>query len=102
MDRLALEFQQELSIKMYRAKMECRYNPTRFNQMLAQYCGVETAKRLINDSIRTGNISSGFTTLVMCSRTDLTMEDSVCNPRYSSLFTKEEIAQCKKLLGREP
>lgn len=102
MEQLSLKFQHELEDKMYRAIRECKYNPTRFLQMLARYGGVETARRLINDSIRTGNLSYGFTTLVMCGRPDLTLEDSVCDPQYSGLFTKEEIDQCKKLLGREP
>ena len=31
--------------KMYRAKKEYKYNPIRFNQMLARYGGVGTAKR---------------------------------------------------------
>ena len=49
MDKLALQFENELKDKMLRAKKECKYNPTRFNQMLAQYGGVETAKRLISN-----------------------------------------------------
>lgn len=97
---LAMMFQRELVEKMARAKKECKYNPTRFNQMLAQYGGVETAKRLIRESIRTGNASDGFTTLHLVGRLDLSMEDSVCDPKYSELFTAEEIAQCKTLLGR--
>ena len=100
MDQLAMKFQQELVDKMYRAKKECNYNPTRFNQMLARYGAIDTAKRLINESIRTGNPSDGFTTLFLCGRLDLTMEDSVCDPQYAGFFSKEEIAQCKRLLGR--
>lgn len=46
MDNLARQFEEELKEKMFRAKKECKYNPTRFNQMLARYGGVETAKRL--------------------------------------------------------
>ena len=37
---------------MRRAKKELRYNPTRFIQMLAQYGGVETAKKLIADALQ--------------------------------------------------
>ena len=88
----------ELKDKMLRAKKECRYNPTRFNQMLSQYGGVETAKRLIASEIASGNPSDGYTTLYLCGRLDLTMEHSVCKPEYQMLFTIEEINYCKQLL----
>ena len=98
---LKQEFQKEMIQKMAQAKIECKYNPTRFNQMIARYGGVETAKRLIGGCIRTGTLSEGYTTLLMAGRTDLTLEDSVCDPKYSALFTKEEITVCRKLLGRD-
>ena len=50
METLAKKFEEELKLKMLRAKKECKYNPTRFNQMLATYGGVETAKRLISNA----------------------------------------------------
>lgn len=37
--QLTIAFENELKDKMLRAKKECKYNPTRFNQMLAQYGG---------------------------------------------------------------
>ena len=40
MEILAKKFEEELKLKMLRAKKECKYNPTRFNQMLATYGGV--------------------------------------------------------------
>lgn len=98
---LSNKFNEEISNKMSRAKKECNYNPTRFNQMLQKYGAVETAKRLIAIALKTGNTSDGFTTLFLCGRLDLTMEDSVCNPEYQSLFTPEEIAYCKEILGRK-
>jgi len=98
-DKLALQFENELRDKMLRAKKECKYNPTRFNQMLTQYGGVETAKRLIANGIATGNTSDGYTTLYLCGRLDLTMEHSVCKPVYRDLFTAEEISYCNNLLG---
>ena len=100
MNELEKKFEVELIDKMQRAKKECKYNPTRFNQMLARYGGVETARRLIQNGILTGHTSDGFATLCMCSRIDLTMEHSVCNPEYESMFTTEEIDYCKELLGK--
>lgn len=99
MDKLELQFENELKDKMVRAKKECKYNPTRFNQMLAQYGGVETAKRLIANGIATGMPSDGYTTLFLCDRLDLTMEHSVCKPEYRDLFTEEEVYYCISLLG---
>ena len=99
MDKLALQFENELKDKMLRAKKECKYNPTRFNQMLAQYGGVETAKRLISNGITTGATSDGYTTLYLCGRLDLTMEHSMCKPEYRDLFTSEEICYCNNLMG---
>lgn len=99
MDKLELQFENELKDKMVRAKKECKYNPTRFNQMLAQYGGVETAKRLIANGIAAGMPSDGYTTLFLCDRLDLTMEHSVCKPEYRDLFTEEEVYYCISLLG---
>lgn len=101
MNDLEKQFEDELINKMYRAKKECKYNPTRFNQMLARYGGVETARRLIQNGIITGQTSDGFATLYMCKRLDLTMEHSVCKPEYKSLFTPEEVDYCKGLLGNK-
>ena len=98
-EKLCNQFEEELKDKMMRAKKECKYNPTRFNQMLAQYGGVATAKRLIGNSIRTGHTSDGYTTMLLCGRLDLTMEDSVCKSEYKQLFSEEEISYCRALLN---
>lgn len=97
-DFLAHQFTEELKDKMLRAKKECKYNPTRFNQMIAKWGGVETAKQLISSGLRTGFPSDGYTMLLLCGRLDLTMEHSVCKPEYQALFTQHEISYCKSLL----
>lgn len=97
---LAALFTQELNTKVQRAKAECNYYPTAFSHMLEQYGGVETVKRLIASSLRTGHLSDGYAKLFMLGRLDLTAEDSVCKPQYAPLFTPEEIAYCRNLLGR--
>ena len=99
METMAKQFEEDLKLKMLRAKKECKYNPTRFNQMLAAHGGVETAKRLISNARKTGNTSEGFSTLFLCGRLDLSMEDSVCKPEYAPLFTDEAISYCKEVLG---
>ena len=100
MERLKRKFEEEIKDKMYRAKKECKYNPSRFNQMLSNYGALETAKKLIATGQQTGKTSDGFATLYLCGRLDLTVEDSVCKQEYQSLFTIEEIAYCKTVLGR--
>lgn len=99
MEKLAYKFEEEIKDKMFRAKRECKYNPIRFNQMISRYGAVETAKRLIDNAIKTGFPSDGYTTLLLCGRTDLTMEHSVCKSEYKPLFSSEEISFCKELLG---
>lgn len=99
MQTLEQKLEEELRAKMLLAKKECGYNPTRFNQMLARHGGVETAKRLIANVQRTGHVSEGYATLILCGRLDLSMEDSVCKPEYQSLFSDDEISYCKEVLG---
>ena len=98
MENLEYLLKSELEDKMCRAKKECRYNPTRFQQMLAEYGAVETVKRLIAAAKKSGTVSDGFTTLFLCGRLDLTMEHSVCKERYRSLFSLDEISYCEELL----
>lgn len=98
MEVLTRTFEEELREKMIQAKKECKYNPTRFNQMLAQYGGVETARRLIASAQKTGNLSEGLSTLWSCGRLDLSMEELVCKPEYAALFSETEIMYCKNIL----
>ncbi len=100
MDKLAIEFQNELQDKVFEAKKEYKYNASYFNQMIAQYGGVMTAKKLIEKAVSTGNPSEGYTKLFMLGRLDLSMEDSVCKEKYRSLFTEEEVNYCMSLLNR--
>ena len=76
------------------AKKECNYNPTRFMQMLAEFGGVGTAKRIIQK----GDIPEGFTTLFMVGRLDLTMEAAILEEKYKPLFSQYEIEFCRKRL----
>ena len=100
MDKLALKFEEELRDKMYIAKKECRYNATYFIQMMNENGGVNTAKILIAKAIQTGQLSDGFSRLFMEGRLDLSMEDSVCKEEYRPLFSEEEIAYCRKVIGK--
>jgi hypothetical protein len=73
-ERLAIEFQEELLDAHREAKIKCRYNATRFFQMLEEHGGVETARRLL----ATGTIAqTGLTELWKCQRLDLSVEAKV-------------------------
>ena len=99
---IKLKFENELIEKTLRAKKECGYNPTRYNQMIAQYGGLATAKKLIQKSIITNEPSEGYITLLLLGRVDLSMEESVVKPEYSELFNTDEIIYCENLLaGRD-
>ena len=89
MDKLAIEFEEELRSKMIEA-----------NQMLSRYGGVETARRLIANAQKRGNPAEGLSTLWAHKRLDLSMEASVCNPKYAPLFSEAEIRYCKEMLEK--
>ena len=76
------------------AKEDCGYTPVRFLQMVQEYGGLRTAKRLLAKT----DIQSGLTTLWDCGRLDLSMEALVISERYQPLFTKEEIETARARL----
>lgn len=99
MTELEKKFHEELERNALETKRVCRnYNPTRYLQMLKEYGGVATAKRLIAKGIREGVVSDGYTTLLMEKKTHLTMEASVCKEEFRCLFTEEEVKYCLSLL----
>lgn len=68
------------------ALRECKYNATRFIQMVENHGGVEAAKILLH----TPGFQYGFTELWKCGCLKLTMEALVLQPQYAALFTDEE------------
>lgn len=73
----------------------CRYTAGYFRDMLAQYGGVETAKRLL----ATTEVQAGFTELYLCNRLDLTVECHVLQPQFQSLFSPAELDAARRRLG---
>lgn len=76
------------------AKKDIGYNATRLIQMLSEYGGVETAKKLIHSN----DLSYGFEVLWEAGKLDLTVEALVIKEKYSSLFEQEEIKICEDKL----
>jgi hypothetical protein len=70
------------------------YHPTYFLQMLGQYGGVETAKRLLAER----EIQTGLMKLYELDLLDSSMEAYVIKERYKSLFTEEEVAEARRRL----
>ena len=96
MTALEEQFNEDMLNTYTTSKKELGYNPTRFLQMLSEYGGVQTAKRLI---AKEGG-SDGFTTLWEHHRLDLSVEALVLKPEYNELFTDEERDICKKRLDQ--
>ena len=76
------------------AKSACGYDARRFHQMLSEFGGLNTAKRLL----ATDEIQYGFTELYFCGRLDLTVEAHVVKPEFRGLFTEEELRRARQRL----
>ena len=80
------EFHWKMAGGAARLKSEIGYNPTRFNQMVAEHGGPEAAWRLLNGQ----DTSDGFTTLWDAQRQDMSVEAVALLPWYDPLFTDEQ------------
>jgi hypothetical protein len=88
------EFHQGMGDIYRLAKEECSYNAARFLQMLGEYGGLGTGKRLLASDA----IQYGFTELWLCHRLDLTVEAYVISDKFRVLFTREEIKRAEERL----
>ena len=95
---MSTELEEEFDLAMeniyYRAKDEVGYSATRFFQMLIDYRGIETARRLVNANTP----SDGYTELWMRKRLDLTVEALVIQENWQTLFEPEEIERARNRL----
>lgn len=96
--QLEEKFKDELIENAERGKILYGYNPKEYIRMIKQYGAVAAVKRLI-EITKSGKLPDGFLKLVECNALELTMEASVCNPKYQSLFSAEEIRFCKDLMA---
>jgi hypothetical protein len=97
MDRLGLEQRFDAAmLNVYRrALKECRYNATRFLQMLYDHRGLETARILLHAS----DVSDGYVALWERKRLDLTVEAVVLAEEWRPLFTDQEREIARKRLA---
>ena len=93
MQELENEFH-EAMITTYEEGAKRGYYPTYFMQMLDQYGGVGTAKRLLAKR----EIQSGLMKLYELGLLDSSMEAYVIKERYQPLFTEEERQEARRRL----
>lgn len=94
MDNLEVEFHRAMIQTYEDALRKCKYRARAFLQMLSDYGGVATAKRLL----ATDDAQSGLYELYICGRLDLTVEAKVVRPEFASLFTEEELTEARRRL----
>jgi hypothetical protein len=86
LEKLANQFHEELLETYVEAKSRCKYNATRFLQMLEEHGGVETARRLLSAG---SAMQTGLAELWKCGRLDISVEAKVLLPKYEPLFSAE-------------
>ena len=77
-----------------RLKKEIGYNPTRFNQMVAEHGGPEAVRLLLGGR----DASDGFTTLWENGRLEMSCEAIALLPWYENLFSDNERAVARHRL----
>lgn len=83
---LEKEFTKELLDNVAEMK-QYGYNPTIYTRMISENGAVNAAKKLVVKDVQ----SSGFATLIMLSKLELSVEASVIKDKYKDLFTDAEI-----------
>jgi hypothetical protein len=95
LEDIAVHFEADCWKSSRLLKQQIDYNPSRYNQMLAKFGAVETARRLIWSSLP----SDGFTTLWEYQKLALSTEALVVLPWYAPLFTEEERQRARQRLA---
>jgi hypothetical protein len=94
LDTLELAFHSRMVSIYERARSEAQYTATRFIQMVAEYGGVEAARRILHIP----DASDGWNALWEKGRLDLWVECQVLDPQFHQLFTGEERSAARKWL----
>lgn len=91
---LEAEFDAAMMDLYHRARVEVKYNASRYLQMLNENRGLKTAQTLLYAQA----VSEGYTALWERKRLDLTVEALILEPRWSALFTDEDRAIARNRL----
>jgi hypothetical protein len=83
-------------------RLKISVSPSLLERMNKDGGGVFFIKRLLHDEISTGGMKSGFKKLQehIPHRVDLSLEYLVSRLKYETLFSKEEVEFCKKLMKK--
>lgn len=73
-----------------------------FLRSVKKYGGLETAKRMLAKKLTNPTEQKGFKALIEAGRSDLSLENLVLQPRFSSLFTKDELIEAQRRLDSIP
>ncbi|OCZ54242.1 hypothetical protein [Dehalobacter sp. TeCB1] len=96
MKNLQQQFNDAMIDIYQRAKKECKYNASRFLQVVTDKGGVDAAHSLIQKEGGT----EGFIKLWELHRLDLSAEVLVLKDEFRILFTDMEREQCRDRLGK--
>lgn len=94
-DDLKKNFDKAMVQIFVRAEREANYRATSYLQMLTDYGGLLTAKKLIAPGSK---VSDGYTALWERQRLDLTVEALVVQRPWIALFTADEVTNARKRL----
>ena len=92
--RAEQEFHREMLAGSERLKKEIGYNPTRFNQMVAENGGPEAVRQLLTGR----DASDGFTMLWEHRRLEMSVEAAALLPWYATLFSEDERSTARRRL----
>lgn len=84
--RIEGDFHDEMLEIYRRAKSEAGYNATRFLRMVAEQGGLKTARYLLHSP----RVSAGYAALCERRRLDLTVEATILDPKWESLFSDDD------------
>lgn len=73
-----------------------------FLRSLRQHGARKTAKRMLAKRLTNASQQKGFRALIEAGRPDLSLESTVLQPRFSSLFTEDELAEARRRLESIP
>jgi hypothetical protein len=95
-DEVATSFEREMASICRRAEREIGYRPSYLLRMLNERGAVGSAQQLLQP----GPLAHGFTSLWERRRLDLTVESLVLEPRFSCLFSEQELEVARNRLER--
>ena len=101
-----MSLQDELDVAMHAAYQtagrETGYWGKYFLRSLNHHGGLATAQRMLSKKLKNPSEQKGFRALIEAGRPDLSLENLILQPRFRSLFTKEELEEAKRRLDTVP